>query len=262
MPKVSLRYHVGYVGTSLHLEQMQKLLIPTDQGFLINIMLQRTGYLIEQGLGSLISDWTSSGDVSGFSKLAKNPEFVRSFLEYTLKTAKEDARGILNSTIKHGCKNTESIASIGCGNGFVELYLAKLMKPKILYLIDIEETPGKHHHGINIEGAGYSDLSQTKKFLEANLEHPPIIVLINPQKYSLPAIKAQLIISILSAGFHYPINSYSEFIMNSLDSSGILIFDQRFNAGEAFGFSHAYLKQMEPCFVHKNIFSRSLYQRI
>jgi len=241
---------------------MQKLVIPTDRGFLINLMLQRTGYLIEQGLGSIISDWTSSGDVSGFSKLIKNTKFIRSFIKYTLQTAEKDAGGILNSTIKHGGQNAESIASIGCGNGFVELYLAKFLKPKILYLIDIEETPGKHHHGINIEGAGYSNLTQTKKFLEANLEHPPIIVLINPQKYLLPAIKAQLIISILSAGFHYPINSYNKFIMNSLDSNGILIFDQRLNAGEAFDFSPDYLKQMEPCFVHKNIFSRSLYQRI
>lgn len=64
----------------------------------------------------------------------------------------------------------------------MKLFAARTLKPRIIYLIDIEMTPGKHHHGISDTGAGYNSLESATKFPSTNLEYNPVIVQINPSK--------------------------------------------------------------------------------
>ena len=48
-----------------------------------------------------------------------------------------------NESLKAHNDKCQEIASIGCGNRVVELFAARSLKPKIVYLIDIEMTTGK-----------------------------------------------------------------------------------------------------------------------
>ena len=220
-----------------------------DVDFIIDLMLQRTDFLIREGHGSAITHWTQTGDIDPLRKLASDTEFTTQFFQYTLDSIETDASNIAK-VVSRLKPSIESIASIGCGNGIAELHLIKLLSPKIIYLIDIETTPDRHYHGVASEGAGYCSLSRTVKFLEDNLSRPPIIVPINPTKQDLPLLRLDLLISLLSAGFHYPISSYTNFISGSLAINGLLIFDQRINAGNEFAFSLASLVHKETVISH------------
>jgi hypothetical protein len=74
-------------------------------------------------------------------------EFITQFLQFTFDSAQADASNIAEA-VKRLNPGTESFASIGCGNGIAELCLIDLLSPKIVYLIDIETTPERHHHGV------------------------------------------------------------------------------------------------------------------
>ena len=111
--------------------------------------------------------------------------------EHTTWMAFRNANGIIDCLKGHNNKCQE-IASIGCGNCVVELFVARSLKPKIIYLIDIETTPGKHHHGVSNTGAGYNSLESAAKFLSTNLEYNPVIVQINPSKQRLGTKTARI----------------------------------------------------------------------
>ena len=238
---------------------MSKLVTPDDIQFIVNLILQRTGFLIKNGHTKAINEWTTTGSTKSIEALASNPSFLKEFLLFTLDTARVDAKMIADTCLQHKL-NVESFVSIGCGNGLVEYFLAKYLDPSIIYLIDIEETPGKYHHGISDTGSGYSSLSQTVSFLSSNLSPRTIFVPINPSIQSLPSLRADLILSLISAGFHYPITSYREFILNSLNSPGLLSFDQRLNAGPSFICDFPGFSTHQPCFSHKS-FERVVLSR-
>lgn len=202
----------------------------------INLMLQRTGALIKGNHGHLLKNWEENGSKDGFEELINDKEFMNYFLNDIFKGAIGDANGIIDCLINHNNKCQE-IASIGCGNCVVELFIARSLKPKIIYLIDIEATPGKHHHGVSNTGAGYNSLESAARFLSTNLEYNPVIVQINPSKQRLPYVRLEACISLYSAGFHYPMEEYREFLENSLTKKAILIFDERLNAPKNFKFA-------------------------
>ena len=220
-----------------------------DVEFIVDLMLQRTDFLIKEGHGSAITHWTETGDIDPLRSLAGDNEFTTQFVRYTLDAIEADANKIAKVVTRLKPK-IESVASIGCGNGIAEMHLIKLLSPKVIYLIDIETTPDRHYHGVASEGSGYCSLSRTVNFLEENLSKPPIIVPINPTKQNLPLLRLDMIISLLSAGFHYPISSYSDFISGSLANRGLLIFDQRINADKKFAFPLTSLVYKETIISH------------
>jgi hypothetical protein len=209
-----------------------QLLIPRDEAFLLNLVLQRTQYLIETGNSQAISNWTQTGDTQLILGLIQDDTWRIGFLNNTIKSANDDAQSIISSlpNSPHG----GVITSIGPGNGIVELILSYHLKPSALVLIDIEETPGRHHHGFSEKGAGYASLQSTSSFITSNLlqMNPgekliPTIVQVNPKKQILPKIESDLCISLLSAGFHYPISEYARYLSQTMSTGSCLIFDAR-----------------------------------
>ena len=154
---------------------------PNKVSTLVNLILQRTEIILSSGYDSVVRDWSETGDLKGLEKLASNQDFVRVFLQKTCEQAKREA-DIFTGAVAATKKKADSIVSIGCGNGLIELFVISHLKPSVMYLIDIEETPGLHKHGVGKEGAGYSSLSDTYSFLKENLSDPPTLVTINPKK--------------------------------------------------------------------------------
>ena len=93
--------------------------IPNNEKFLVDLVLQRTQYLISSGYGNLVSEWTKTGSTDGIKKLLKNDDWRTSFLNNCVESSQTDMQmieGIASSLPKNPV-----IASIGPGNCFVEL---------------------------------------------------------------------------------------------------------------------------------------------
>lgn len=213
--------------------------LPGNLEFWINLILQRTSYLLSTKEGSTaFQKWCNNGDIQAIAEICEDKAWKKEFATFVLKEAKDEAIQIAEY-LKNKNSKISSICSIGPGNGFIELYLCKILSPKSLLLIDIEETPGRHHHAFHSEGSGYCSLDETKKFLLSNLSENktsddqliPTITCCNPKKHYLPNYPADLTISLLSAGFHYPIKSYYDFLKYSMTrdqkETSYLIFDAR-----------------------------------
>lgn len=192
--------------------------------------------MVESGYGSVISDWTKTGSTDGLKALSSNKAFMQKYLKNTLEKCNSEAFEIVSNANEIKA-NAQSLLSIGCGNALVEMFIARQIRPSFIYLFDIEETPGKHHHGVNENGAGYSSLKTARKVLELNLNYQPVIVSLNPLRQNLPSIKVDITISLFSAGFHYSMNQYRDFLMSSISPGGMLIFDERNNSSPDFRFN-------------------------
>jgi len=118
------------------------------------------------------------------------------------------------------------VADIGCGYGFIDLFVAKEYDCDII-LIDLEANDRKHF-GFQAEGAAYTSLVTAKKFLIQNGVPARKVKTLNPDKDSLADVKnIDLAMSLLSCGFHYPVGTYSDFWANSVTEMGSIILDLR-----------------------------------
>jgi hypothetical protein len=124
-----------------------------------------------------------------------------------------------------GERQVERLVDIGCGHAFIDLLFYRRFACPVS-LIDIERTEAQHHD-FHTRGAGYSSLQAARQFLVRNGVPQILVETTNPKHDSLPTAKADVIISLLSAGFHYPISEYTAFALNALEPGGVLIFDAR-----------------------------------
>jgi len=152
---------------------MRKQALTQKERFIINLMLQRTNYLTQNGYSSAIADWSDTGSIKGLCDLLENKTFIKKFEQFVFSEAKSEAKGIQRNLRKIGIIEINALASIGPGNGIVELFLSRMMKVNALYLIDIETTPDRHYHGTSNLGAGYCNLGDTKSFLQSKLNYEP-----------------------------------------------------------------------------------------
>jgi SAM-dependent methyltransferase len=124
-----------------------------------------------------------------------------------------------------GKRQIKSVLDIGCGHGILDLMFCKEYGCDI-HLVDIESTKPKHHEFRNF-GSGYSSLHKAKQFLTANGISENRISCTNPQKGVLADAPIDLVISLLSCGFHYPLSQYLPFVRRNLKPGGMFIFDMR-----------------------------------
>lgn len=120
-----------------------------------------------------------------------------------------------------------SILELGCGLGRMSIFLnSKHPGDTKYYLADASEiTSTERMYGWNPE-SWYNDLNLTKEFCELNnLKNLEIIDLIHESLDRLKDI--DLVFSVMSVGFHYPIEQYFETLKKIMKKSGIMIFGVR-----------------------------------
>jgi hypothetical protein len=122
------------------------------------------------------------------------------------------------------------MVDIGCGHALIDLLFWRKYGCHV-HLVDIERTDATHHDYRNT-GAGYASLESARKFLTVNGVPADAITTTNPQRETLHDSDVDLILSMISAGFHYPISTYTDFALNSLRSGGVLMFDARDGTGQ------------------------------
>ena len=195
-----------------------------DNDFLINLILQRTSNYLNLGGASYLNEWFNNGNRDILLKLFDAKEKFDIFMHQCLNEIYKDYLTIE----KYFAEGSEYICSIGPGNCIFELFLLKNSIIKKILLIDIEQT-NNNHHGFQNQGSGYANLESSKKFLISNGINPESIDTCNPLKENIPNFKFDILISIISMGFHYPCDQYAKWINLNCKNNGFIIFDKRKN---------------------------------
>jgi hypothetical protein len=207
---------------------MLEIKFPENCRFMEDLVLQRTGPFIKLGGAAPLGQWMANGQRAQLLAFLTTNNLLQSYLKEVIREISDEVDNLVSSLPP---RSYTRVASIGPGNGIVELLLTKRMPVKAMFLIDIEESDG-HQHGFASHGSGYASLRATRDFLVANGVPAGSISACNPKKTSLSAFPSDLILSILSMGFHYPCDDYADFIQQSLQGGGQAVFDKRRGAAD------------------------------
>jgi len=138
-------------------------------------------------------------------------------------------------------KRTKHILDIGCGLGLIDIALYKHYNMKTrLFLIDTtaEIKSDENLSGFKLNYKFYNSLSYAWELLVSNQVDSNYIDEFDACEYDVTKALYpyeyyfDVIISLLSCGWHYPIETYYELINRTLKPNGILILDIRHNTGE------------------------------
>lgn len=122
--------------------------------------------------------------------------------------------------------SVESILDIGCGLAGIDILLSKHYGQPELFLMDNSEIDKNIYYGFKEKGACYNSFEETEKLMKVNYIKNYNLIDIKEQR--LPVFKKMdLVISLLSCGYHYPINEYLDYINTILSKNGALILDIR-----------------------------------
>lgn len=126
-------------------------------------------------------------------------------------------------------KDPKFILDIGCGLGLVDLGIFHHYGSKIAFtLIDKSMEPklGTQYSGFHDEYVFYNSLEYTEEFLTSNgIEN---LTIFEADSEELSKVRKQdLILSLLSCGWHYPVTAYLDYIVDKSNSNTVVILDIR-----------------------------------
>jgi SAM-dependent methyltransferase len=123
------------------------------------------------------------------------------------------------------------VLDIGCGLGGIHEFLFKHYEkeqPPQLFLVDYERIERKIHYGYKVRGAAYSSLQLARAYLSAQGIAASKVHTVNVECDPLPdGVSFDVVLALLSWGFHYPINTYLDYVKEHLSPSGVIIVDCR-----------------------------------
>ena len=121
------------------------------------------------------------------------------------------------------CKN---IMDIGCGLGIINILLNKFYKDTTsFYLLDKNRIDKKIKYGFSPNYESYNDLNETKRILLENNINENNLFLFDVEKDIKIDSKIDLVISLKSMGYHYPIETYLQLLRKCCNQDTIFIFD-------------------------------------
>ncbi|MDC3042517.1 hypothetical protein OA173_04150 [Candidatus Pelagibacter sp.] len=119
-----------------------------------------------------------------------------------------------------------NIMDIGCGLGIIDIYLNEFFEKKpVFFLLDKNRVDRKIKYGFSSNYESYNDLKETKNILLNNNIDSSCINLFDVEKQFLITKKMDLVISLKSMGYHYPINTYIELFRNCCTKNTVFIYD-------------------------------------
>jgi hypothetical protein len=198
-----------------------------DTRQVINLCLQRS-----DRLGKLIPSRSKSGEAWDGLMQAAVAEHRQTILD-AVTAELEDIFDKIAPQIEQIAPRR--LADIGCGQAFIDLLIHRRFECDLV-LIDIE-TSSDIHFGFSGEGAGYADLATARAFLVANGVPDAAITTINPRDAALAEVgKVDMAISLLSCGFHYPVETYDAFFKAQVSKA--ILLDCRNTKGGKKALSH------------------------
>lgn len=151
-----------------------------------------------------------------------------------------------------------SILDIGCGVAGIDVIISNHYKNKIdIFLVDKTYVDKKVYYNFEKKGSFYNSLQISRKILEINSIDPSRIYLQEATEKNdiMFKNKFDIVISLISWGFHYPVLTYLDSVYKKMNENGILILDIRKDTGGE--------KEIEKIFGnYKIIFNNKTFIRI
>jgi len=246
-----------------------KFNIPTEATKFI--LFQRTQYLlfrrsrvIQWGIKFLPSFVASPFETS-FTKF-NSIIFIESklFKKRVSELFSEEIFAEYEAMKKHLPTNAHAILDIGCGIGGIDVLLNEHYKnttPSI-YLLDKTEMPKKVYYGLEERGCFYNSFEVVKDFLTKNGVKCKQIFTQEANKKNTIDFNAtfDLIISLISWGFHYPVSTYLDQVYDKLSPGGVLIIDVRksFGGTEALQKKFGNMEIIQDAIKHSRVIFRKV----
>lgn len=144
----------------------------------------------------------------------------------------EDLKAEYKQMKKYLPESVDNIIDIGCGLGGINLFIHEHYDQDIAHhLLDRNEQTDIYYM-FNQDPVAYNSLKTTVSFLRKNGANIDKLNPINITAESYPSeINFELVISLLSWGFHYPIETYLNNVKQSMVSNGCIIIDVRNSSG-------------------------------
>ena len=106
-------------------------------------------------------------------------------------------------------KKAENIMDIGCGLGIINIFLNKIYNNQPnFFLLDKNRIDKVIKYGFSSDYESYNDLKETRNLLIKNNIRPSSINTLDVEKDFKIDAKIDLVISLKSMGYHYPIDQY------------------------------------------------------
>ncbi len=122
--------------------------------------------------------------------------------------------------------SVNNIMDIGCGLGIINIYLNSIYKKNTnFFLLDKNRVDKKIKYGFSSNYESYNDLSETKNLLLNNEINLDQINLFDVEKTINIKEKIDLVISLKSMGYHYPLETYLNLFKKHCSQDAIFIFD-------------------------------------
>lgn len=134
--------------------------------------------------------------------------------------------------IKDHISDIGSVLDIGCGIAGIDYFIGKAYPEAELNLLDTVNTDTDIYYGYRERGCLYNDLNLAEDFLRLNDIENTINLYRVDQELGLP--KSDLVISLISWGFHYPVRAYIKEVTECLNPGGSIIMDLRKDIPESF----------------------------
>lgn len=139
----------------------------------------------------------------------------------------------LRTFLPSRCKR---LLDIGCGVGGIDVlfhhHYDLLGETPELYLLDRTETPSAPRYGFHRTSSFYNSLSVARDLLLANGVQPSNVHLLEVGSRDLDDVnEIDIVISLVSWGFHYPLDTYIEYVRRAVRPGGVVILDVRKGTG-------------------------------
>lgn len=118
------------------------------------------------------------------------------------------------------------VLDVGCGLAGIDYFISNLNNSNEINLLDKTHIDENVYYGYNTEGSFYNNLDLSEQFLRINGINNKINLLTPETDFSNFG-KFDLILSLISWGFHYPIETYLERLNSTISDKGIFIIDIR-----------------------------------
>lgn len=127
--------------------------------------------------------------------------------------------------------NARAILDIGCGVAGIDILLSEHYRNQVdIYLLDKTAIDAQVYYGFEGRGSVYNSLTLSQEILELNgVPAERIHTMEATDDNRLPTAPGgfDLVLSLISWGFHYPVNTYIRQVYDALRPGGVLIFDIR-----------------------------------
>jgi hypothetical protein len=146
---------------------------------------------------------------------------------------RDEVSALWSPVIQHTDKDQIfRIASIGCGIAGPDVYLCQTLKGRVDYYHAYDNDGTTRQAGCSKEwlDSFYNNGDLTREFIGNNCSHDLADVSVeyrNLPDHQVVSDRYNVIISLLSMGFHYPVMQYESFIQRLLEKDGLLIADIR-----------------------------------